>query len=89
MDTDGFAYADENGEIRAQMDADGFGYFDGSGTIRASMDADGFGYFDENGSTRAQLGVVGSVDKKTGMESRYPAGAVLFDDDNDVIWFAP
>ncbi|MCH7666333.1 MAG: hypothetical protein IH936_10455 [Acidobacteria bacterium] len=60
-----------------------------NGKTRAEMDAKGFFYSDEKGQTRALLGVVETVAKKTGEESRFTAGVALFDDDGDVIWMAP
>ncbi len=75
MDLDGiFFYHDEHGENLP---------------VRAKVNADGFTYLDENGKVRAQLGAVETVAKRTGKESRYPAGVALFDEDGDVIWMAP
>lgn len=88
IDAGGFYYFDANA-IRASMDDGGITYYDENGVARVGFTAAGTTYIDEKGMMRAQLGIVSTVSKTTGKESRYPAGVALFADDGTVFWMKP
>lgn len=85
----GFSHWDDNGKLRITIDASGFVFADENGKPRVLVRKSSMTYRDENNKTRALLGVVETMAKKTGQESRYPAGLALFDEDGKVIWMAP